>query len=121
MPADPTRLAVAPSLLDDTGGRLVASTVATSVRLAAHAAGPRPAPVLGDLPCAAAYTTAERQLAGLITGAVAQARALAGGLTAAAALYRVLDSGGADVAAESLRELGRVVPATPVRPRRSAA
>ncbi len=130
MPAAPTsaapiRLAVAPSLLDDTGRRLVVSTAATSTRLASHAAGPRPTPAIGDPACTAAYASAQHQLAGLITAAVAQARALAGGLTVAAALYRVLDTGGDDVGAETLAELGPVQgdrsPVEPPLPPRAAA
>lgn len=95
MPApDPARLVVAPSLLDETGRRLSAFDGATASRLAAHAAGPRPEPALGDPACIAAYGTAQHQFAGLVTLAVAQARALAGGLTAAAAVYSVLDNAG---------------------------
>jgi hypothetical protein len=90
--ADPTRLVVAPSLLDETGRELTASTEATAARLAAHAAGPRAAPPLGDPFCTATYATAQHQFAGLVTLAVGQARALAHGLTEAAVLYAALDA-----------------------------
>lgn len=114
--AESVRLVVAPSLLDDAGRRLVTTTEATATRLAVHAAGPRPEPPMGDPACTAAYATAEHQFSGLVTLAVAQARALARGLTTAAALYSVLDAGGgANSAAETLAELG------PVSPDRAAA
>jgi hypothetical protein len=111
MPAAATRLVVAPSLLADTGRRLTALTESTSARLGAHAAGPRPSPVLGDASCTVAYANGQHQLAGLVTVAVAQSRALAHGLGAAAALYSALDTGAggsADVVGESLAELGPV-------------
>jgi hypothetical protein len=91
--SDRSRLAVAPSMLVDAGHRLSALTGSLELT-ATHFREPRPGPPLGNSACAMAYLGAHQQLAGVVTLAVAQGRALAGSLTAAAALYEVLDGGG---------------------------
>lgn len=87
---DPSRLAVAPSVLADAAARLAALD-RTLAATGTHSRGPRPAPAVGDVPCSVAYQNAAHQTAGLVTTAVEQSGALTRSLGAAAVLYGVLD------------------------------
>ena len=87
---EPSRLAVTPSLLADVGRSLDGLRGGLD-RAAAHLAGPRPAPPVGDVACGISYQSAAHQLAGLVTTTSSGQRALSRSLTAAAVLYAQLD------------------------------